>query len=193
MYYAYYGPNETSDVVRRMLEQFVDQDAPVLELGCSSGRHLAHLHEHGFEDLSGIELNDDALAVMEDAYPGVAGDGEFYLDSIESVIGDFADDQFSAVYSVETLQHLHPDTTWVFDELSRITDEVLITAEIETCEDDDAVEDDDTGVTYVDEGMPLYHRDWEAIFTDREFEAVAVTQEQRDTIRTFRAPSSSDE
>ncbi|RKD94027.1 class I SAM-dependent methyltransferase [Halopiger aswanensis] len=214
-YYAYYGPDETSECIRRRLERHLDrgQDATVLELGCSSGRHLSHLHAHGFETLAGLEVNADAFDVMEDAYPDLAADGTFYLDAIEDAVADFEDDQFDAVYSVETLQHLHPDATWVFDELSRITGELLITAENEGDSDSgpdpnpdsdsdsasasdsrpdrspDRAASNDPDVNYVNDEFPLYYRDWNAIFTDRGFTEVDATEGRRDTIRTFRTTS----
>ncbi|MFC4436452.1 MULTISPECIES: class I SAM-dependent methyltransferase [Natrialbaceae] len=186
-YYAHYGPNETSDVIRRTLERFADRSAPILELGCSSGRHLSHLREHGFESLAGIELNEEAIDVMEDAYPGVATDGEFYLDAIEDVVGDFADDQFGAIYSVETLQHLHPDAEWVFEELSRITDDLLVVAENEG--ETDRTRSTEPDVNYVDDEFPLYYRNWNGIFTERGFDEVASEPGKRNTVRTFRTTS----
>jgi SAM-dependent methyltransferase len=130
-YYAYYGPNGASELVRDVLDRHLDRDARVLELGCSSGRHLAHLHDHGFENLSGIELNEDALDVMAATYPGLADTGTFHFDAIENVVGQFEDGRFDAVYSVQTLQHVHPDSAWVFEELVRITDDLLLTVENE--------------------------------------------------------------
>jgi len=130
-YYAYYGPDETSESIRRVLERFVDPDAPVLEVGCSSGRHLAHLQNHGFEDLTGIEVNEEAFEVMAENYPDLAARGTFYLDAVEDVVGEFEDDRFAAVYSVETLQHVHPDAEWVFGELARVADDLLVTVENE--------------------------------------------------------------
>ncbi|ELZ20761.1 hypothetical protein C477_06171 [Haloterrigena salina JCM 13891] len=193
-YYAYYGPNETSDAILRTLERFVDPTAPVLELGCSSGRHLSHLYEHGFESPVGIELNADAFDVMEDHYPDLAADGEFHHAAIEDVVREFDDNQFGAVYSVETLQHLHPDAEWVFEELARITDDLLITVENESELEERETERDeaehagspDHEVSYVNDDFPLYYRDWNAIFTDLGFDEVGVQTGKRDTIRTFR-------
>ena len=200
-YYAYYGPNETSDVIRRTLDRYVDRSAPVLELGCSSGRHLSHLAEHGFETLAGIEVNADAFDVMAEAYPDLAADGEFYLEAIEDVVGEFDDDRFGAVYSVETLQHLHPDAEWVFEELARITDDLLITVENEGEIDQgdtdrgatDRTRSTDRDVSYVNDDFPLYYRDWNGIFTDLGFEQVDVQTGKRDTIRTFRATPTTSE
>jgi len=183
-YYAYYGPNETSDRIGDWIEGVLDQDASVLELGCSAGRHLSALYDRGFTDLHGIELNDDAIAVMEDTYPELAAETTVYVDSIESVVGEFADEQFDAVYSVETLQHLHPDADWVFAELERITGSVLITAEHEG--ETTAVEKSDPGVNYVDDEFPLYYRDWHRVFTDLGMEQVDARQLDRDTLRFFR-------
>ena len=183
-YYAYYGPNDTSDALRRIFERYLEPSAPILELGCSSGRHLSHLFAHGFENLAGIEVNADAFDVMEETYPDLAAEGEFYLDAIEDVVTDFEDDQFDAVYSVETLQHLHPDAEWVFEELSRITDDLLVTVENEG--DADRAGSTDPDVNYVNDDFPLYYRDWNAIFTGRGFVEVDATEGKRDTIRTFR-------
>ncbi len=183
-YYAYYGPNDTSDALRRIFEQFLEPSVPILELGCSSGRHLSHLAAHGFENLAGIEVNADAFDVMEETYPDLAAEGEFYLDAIEEVVTDFEDDRFGAVFSVETLQHLHPDAEWVFAELSRITDDLLVTVENEG--DADRAGSTDRDVNYVNDDFPLYYRDWNAIFTDRGFVEVDATEGKRDTIRTFR-------
>lgn len=196
-YYAYYGPNETSEVVRRILERRIDKRGPVLELGCSSGRHLSHLLEHGFDDLAGIEVNDDAYDVMADTYPDLAAEGTFYLAAIEDVVDDFDDDQFSAVYSVQTLQHVHPDAEWIFDELVRVTGDLLVTVENEGDADGPGSEPGESTVSYVNGDFPLYHRDWGEIFAARGCREVDVGAELgvdvpddlRETVRAFKPPS----
>jgi len=186
-YYAYYGPNETSRTVRRILEQYLDRDAAILEVGCSSGRHLSHLADHGFENLAGIEVNEEAFDVMAESYPDLADDGRFYHDAIETVVGDFADGQFDAIFSVETLQHLHPDVDWVFAELARATDDLLITVENEG----DAADEEgaDPSVSYVQDEFPLFHRDWHGIFTHLGLVEVATSEGDHDTVRAFRDPT----
>lgn len=175
-YYAYYGADEVSEAICSRIERAVGPDASVLELGCSSGRHLAHLHDAGFRELWGIEINEEAGDVMEDTYPDLAADGTFYFEAIEDVVVEFGDDRFDAVYSVETLQHIHPDDEWVFEEVARIAGDLVITAEIESEED----------VTYVKESFPLYYRDWRETFTGLGLEEVAAAEVARDTVRAFR-------
>jgi len=182
-YYAHYGPNETSAVIRDVLAERLPRDAAVLELGCGSGRHLEHLAENGFENLSGVDINAEAFDTMREVYPALAENGTFHCGPIEDIIGDFDDGQFDAVYSVETLQHLHPDVDWVFEEVARITDAILVTAEIEGPIRDTSSDPD---VNYVDEETPLYYRDWNRIFTSLGLVEVDVVRGDRDTTRTFR-------
>lgn len=183
-YYAHYGPNETSTVIRDALNEYIPRDAAVLELGCGSGRHLEHLATDGFENLSGVDINAEAFETMRESYPELAADGTFYCGAIEELVGEFDDGAFDAVYSVETLQHLHPDVEPVFAEIARITDDVLVTAEIEDPARDAAPADSD--VNYVDDETPLYYRDWGEIFTSLGLDEVDVDRGDRDTTRTFR-------
>ena len=183
-YYAHYGPNETSELIREALAARLDRDAAVLELGCGSGRHLEHLADAGFEDLSGVDINAEAFETMRDAYPELAAEGTFHRGPIEDLVGEFDDGAFDAVYSVETLQHLHPDVESAFAEIARITDDVLVTAEIEDPTRESASGDPD--VNYVDDETPLYYRDWGEIFTSLGLAEVDVVRGDRDTTRTFR-------
>ena len=184
-YYAHYGPNGASEAVCDVLERVVGPKGSVLELGCSSGRHLSYLHEHGFEDLSGVELNGDAFDVMADAYPDLAAAGTFHHGAIEDVVGGFDDGGFDAVYSVETLQHIHPDAEWVFEELARITDDVLVTVENEN--DGELTGGTDGDVNYVTEDVPLYYRDWNRVFTEVGLTEIEAEVGKRDTVRAFRS------
>ena len=180
-YYAYRGADETTARVRDLLERHVGRDARVLEVGCSVGRHLAHLLDHGFDRLTSIEVNDEAFAVMRETYPDLAERGTFHRDAVENVLPDLATDAVDATFSVETLQHIHPDAEWVFAELARVTADLVVTVENEG---DDA----DGGVNYVDEGLPLFYRDWGAVFEDLGLVEVAVHDGDRDTTRAFRHP-----
>ena len=182
-YYADFGPSRTSEMIRQVLEFYVDTDAAVLELGCSSGRHLAHLHEHGFENLYGIEINGDSMETMAETYPDLAADGTFYIDAIEDTVTDLDDDRFDAVYSAETLQHLPPDSGWVFAEVARITDELLLTVENEG--EDDEHSSAESSVEYIDD-FPLYHREWDDVFTGFGFVDAYSRPAEMDTLRVFR-------
>lgn len=186
-YYAYYGANDASERIRETLDATVDAEAAILELGCSAGRHLAHLADNGYRDLAGIDINHEAFGVMEQTYPGLAADGTFYRGAIEDIIGEFADDRFDVVYSVETLQHIHHANEWVFSEVARVTADLLITVEIEGGA---AQQTDDVAVNYVREDFPLYYRDWGAVFTEFGFVETETASLDNDTFRAFTAEPS---
>ncbi|WP_277543457.1 class I SAM-dependent methyltransferase [Haloarcula laminariae] len=178
-YYAHYGPDETSELVRAKIGAHCGTDPRVLEVGCGVGRHLAALAEAGFTDLAGVDVNADALDVLDETYPELAAEGEFHADTIEAYLDDVETDAFDAAFSVETLQHIHPDETWVFEELARVTSDLLITVENESGEYGTA--------NHVDDQLPLYYRDWRAVFTDLGFDEVESAERKRDTVRVFRA------
>jgi SAM-dependent methyltransferase len=180
-YYAHYGPDATSEWVREQMSTRFGTDAAVLEVGCGVGRHLAQLVYAGFTDLTGVDVNKAALNAIGESYPTLAERGSVHADTIESYVDGVADDAFDAVYSVETLQHIHPEEAWVFGELARITGDVLITVENES--------GPDGSVNHVDDGVPLYYRDWKDVFTDLGLEAVSAASGKRDTRRVFRHPN----
>jgi SAM-dependent methyltransferase len=194
-YYAHLGPNWTSEALRETLVERVGRDASVLELGCSSGRHLAHLAEAGFSDLHGVEVNEEAFAVLAEEFPALHETGQFYHDTIEAALPTFADGAFDAVFSVETLQHLHPDANAALDHLVRVTGDLLVTVENEgpaggengTGAESGAGRD---GVNYVDGEFPLYYRDWGAVFVERGMVEVEVEEQKRATRRAFVQSSS---
>jgi SAM-dependent methyltransferase len=183
-YYALLGPNNVSETLASVLTHYVDETAAILEVGCGSGRHLEHLREHGFENLAGLDINDESFAVMAEHFPQLAETGTFHTGGAEALLPEFADGAFDVVYSVETLQHIHPDDEWVFEELTRITADLLVTAENEGNSPERGRED--TTVSYVDDDFPLYHRNWKQIFSDRGGVQLLRHPTSRDTIRVFR-------
>jgi len=206
-YYAYYGPDDRSERIRERLDDAVGPDASVLELGCSSGRHLAHLHDHGYRDLHGIEINEEAFDVMAEEYPDLADDGTFHEGAIHDVVTGFPDDRFDAVYSVETLQHLHHDDERAFAEVARIAADELLTVELEEAVADEGASDEGAtdeapasdgerepsggpdAVNYVHGEFPLYYRDWGAVFSALGWTQVEAVPLDRTTLREFRPAS----
>lgn len=176
-YYAHRGSDETSEALVATLERRVGRDASVLELGCSSGRHLAALAEAGFTDLTGVDVNADAVDVLAETHEELAATGTFHVAAIESFLPELPNGAFDAVVSVETLQHIHPDETWVFAEVARVTGECLVVVENESGEPGT--------VTEVRDGIPLYFRDWNAEFTDHGLREVESGETKRDTVRVF--------
>lgn len=177
-YYAHRGPDDTSERVRKLLARVVGRDARVLEVGCSAGRHLAHLHDAGFTDLHGLDVNPAAVEVLRETYPDLAAAARLHVGDVAAFVEERDAGAFDAVYSVETLQHV-PAGTGAFDGLARVTGELLVTVENE-----DGVADGD--VNFVDDGVPLYYRDWGAVFGDRGLVETVEEPHGRDHLRALR-------
>lgn len=185
-YYADIGTNEVSETLATVFEYYAGEDAAILEVGCSSGRHLAHLRENGFENLTGIDINDESFDVMAERYPRLAETGSFRTGAIEDILPEFPDDAFDVVYSVETLQHIHPENEWVFEELTRVTRDLLVTAENEGNGPQRGRAGDE--VSYVNDEFPLFYRDWKRVFSDLGLAQLVCEPSNRDTVRVFRVP-----
>ncbi|MFD1512321.1 class I SAM-dependent methyltransferase [Halomarina rubra] len=183
-YYAHIGTNEVSETLVDVFDYYLDEDAAVLEVGCSSGRHLEHLRKAGYENLTGVDINDESFDVMAEQFPRLAETGTFHVGAIEDLLPEFDDDTFDVVYSVETLQHIHPDDEWVFEELIRVTDGLLVTAENEGNSPERGRGEHE--VSIVNDDFPLYHRNWNQVFTDLGLAEVVCEPTNRDTIRAFR-------
>jgi SAM-dependent methyltransferase len=183
-YYADIGPNEVSETLAEVLGHYVTEDARILEVGCGSGRHLAHLLDNGYENLTGIDINADSFDVMADHYPTLAETGTFETTALEDFLPDIETDAFDVVYTVETLQHVHPDDAWVFEELTRVTSDLLITAENEGNSPQRGR--GETEVSYVNDDFPLFHRNWKDVFSELGLAQLIREPTDRDTIRVFR-------
>ena len=123
--------NERSAFLVGLVHRRVKTGAAILEIGCNCGRNLEALRKAGYENLAGVELSADAVGVLIDAYPILARKAMIWAAPIEEVIRDFGDGQFELVFTMATLQHLHPRSEWVFREIARIARQV-ITIEDET-------------------------------------------------------------
>ncbi len=185
-YYAHLGPNEVSETLASVFEYYAPEDAAVLEVGCSSGRHLEYLRQRGYENLTGVDINEESFEVMAEYFPTLAETGTFHAGAIEDLLPEFEDDAFDVVYSVETLQHVHPDDEWVFDELIRVSGDLLVTAENEGNSPERGREGAE--VSCVNDDFPLFHRDWKRVFSDRGLAHLLREPTKRDTIRVFRVP-----
>ena len=183
-YYADIGRNEVTETLLNVFDHYVATDADVLEVGCSSGRHLAALLEDGYENLTGIDINDDSFDVMADRYPRLADAGTFHTGPIEDLLPEYPDDAFDVVYSVETLQHIPPENAGVFEEVARVSADLVVTAENEGNSPTRGREGAEVSIVHDD--FPLYHRNWKEVFSDIGLAQLLCEPGKRDTVRVFR-------
>jgi SAM-dependent methyltransferase len=140
----------------RFLRPYLGPDASILEIGCNVGRNLAHLHDVGYRRLTGIEINGQALDVLRDTYPELASTATLLNAPVEEAIRELPDRSMDMVFTMAVLEHLHPESEWVFDEMIRIAGSTIATIEDEN-------------------GVSRHHtpRDYRAVFEARGLREVA--------------------
>lgn len=114
-----------------IVKRYNKTNARILEIGSNVGRNLNYLFLAGFKELSGIEISENAVQLLKELYPEMASHVKIYNISVEELIKDFKDGEFDVVFTMAVLEHIHPDSEWVFPQVARITKHVLITIEDE--------------------------------------------------------------
>jgi len=130
---AYLGNEEDtkSKFLLELIEKYVKKDGNVLEIGCNVGRNLNCLYSGGYKKLGGIEISANALDLLLKTYTELAKECTLYGASVEDTIVSISDNSYNAVYTMAVLEHIHPDSEWVFEHIARVAKDVIITIEDE--------------------------------------------------------------
>ncbi|MGH3986017.1 MAG: class I SAM-dependent methyltransferase [Actinomycetes bacterium] len=120
---AFVPPVGRSKVLLELLSD-LPTDARILEVGCNVGRNLAHLYDHGYHHLEGVEISPHAVELLRKTYPQIA-DVPVHLGPAEDVLPGMATDSFDLVFTMAVIEHIHPDSSAVFDHMVRIGRSIL--------------------------------------------------------------------
>jgi len=127
----YIQGDEISELVLRIMDEYVERESKVLEIGCNIGRNLNLLNKNGYKELTGVDICGIALELLKTTYNGLSEACELYKSSIEDMITKIPDRAYKVIYTTAVLEHLHIDSEWVFGGMARITDDYLVTIEDE--------------------------------------------------------------
>lgn len=127
---GYINPNYKSEFLYSFLPK-LEHSLPIIELGCNVGRNLNYLFTKGFYNLSGVEINEHAVKLMEETYPEFYRQATIYNDSIEVTIKKIPEKSFELVFTMAVLEHIHPSSEFIFNEMIRISKKYIITVEDE--------------------------------------------------------------
>ena len=107
------------------LAALLPKDASILELGCGAGRNLAALKQAGFINLSGVEINPDAIALGRKCLDlsGIA----ITCAAIEDIDIPTVD----CVYTHGVLMHMPPASEVIFERIAKASKRVIMTVENE--------------------------------------------------------------
>jgi 2-polyprenyl-3-methyl-5-hydroxy-6-metoxy-1,4-benzoquinol methylase len=122
---SYFPGSERGEYLASLAKQYVEPGASIIELGCNVGHNLHHLWRSGYRNLSGVEINPEALKLMKQNFPDMQV--ATYEGSIEDRIKQLG--EYDLVFTVAVLEHIHRDSEWVFSEMTRKAKRYLITIE----------------------------------------------------------------
>jgi SAM-dependent methyltransferase len=125
------GTEARSRFLVELAGSYVDRDARVLEVGCNVGRNLEALREAGFANLNAVEISARALELLRERHPELAAQATLHNRSVEDFARELRDGEYDLIYTMAVMEHIHPDSEWVFAELARATAGALITVEDE--------------------------------------------------------------
>lgn len=126
---AYLKAKQPEQRSRQLVQEYIGTSASILEIGCNVGRNLNALFQFDYRKLAGIEINAAAVTLMKSAYSEMAQSTKIWIAPVEEVIKDFKDNSFDLVFICAVLQHIHPDSEFVFTEIARIAKKFLILTE----------------------------------------------------------------
>lgn len=127
----YAEPVERSRFLLEWIEPHVTRSGTVLEIGTNIGRNLEQLRLAGFTNLEGIEISASAVAAMAETYPELTAMATVQNAPVEDVIVTYPDASFDLVFTMAVLEHIHPDSEWIFADMVRICRGVIVTIEDE--------------------------------------------------------------
>jgi len=131
--YADPSLNKRSEQLYSFIRDKVDNDSKILELGCGIGRNLSFLQKKGLNNLFGLDINQEAITLSTEKYSNLVPlKNNLVCSSLELGLKNYEDRDFNLVFSFFTLMHIHPKVEQeVFNEISRITNNYLLTIEME--------------------------------------------------------------
>ena len=101
----------------------------ILEIGCNCCRNLNYIYSKGYNKLTGIEINKNAIELQKELFPKLKVN--IINNSIEDYILYLNDNKFDVVFTMAVIQHIHLDSNWIFEHISRINKKWLIIIELD--------------------------------------------------------------
>ncbi|MFD2046669.1 class I SAM-dependent methyltransferase [Ornithinibacillus salinisoli] len=130
----YLNQVKRSEFLTEYIKKYVISSDRILEIGCNAGRNLNHLKQHNYKHLTGIEISEEAIRELKKSFPSLYKNAEIIHAPIENVIKQLPSNHYDLVFTMAVLEHIHPDSEWIFQDMARIAKSFVITVEAENAE-----------------------------------------------------------
>ena len=110
----------------------VGPENSILEMGCNVWANLNGLFAKGYHNLSGIEINKNAIEAMRRIFPELAKIARISQGSVEEVLPQTPSKSVDVIFTMATLIHIHPTSNFIFPEMVRVAKKYIVVIEGET-------------------------------------------------------------
>lgn len=117
-----------SQTILNLLSPLISKDDSILEIGCNTGRNLNHLWQAGYKNVCGMEISEHAVKRLRAEYPCLSltpidiGPAELSIQKYDSGSIDI-------LFTMSTLEQLHPDSRLLFKEIARVARKYVLAIE----------------------------------------------------------------
>lgn len=117
-----------SQTILNALGRRISREDRILEIGCNTGRNLNHLRQAGYRHVYGMEISEHAVRRMRVEYPSLA-DVPVDTGPAEVSIKRYATKSIDVIITMAMLEHLHPQSRYLFDEIARVARKYVLAIE----------------------------------------------------------------
>jgi SAM-dependent methyltransferase len=111
-----------------MLSPYITKKHSILEIGCNVGRNLNHLWQGGYKNVCGMEISEHAVRRLRVEYPCLV-DVPIHIGPAEFSILKYGRCSVDVIFTMATLEYLHPDNKFLFKEIARVAGKYVLAIE----------------------------------------------------------------
>lgn len=139
----YLGLENVTRLIVETVTRYAKPSWSILELGCGTGRNLAGLYRAGFKKLSGVEINETAVALGRENFPELEH-VKIEIAAIEEVFESLP--RYDLIFTSGVLMHLPYDLEWIIAGLRDKARKMILVNEGERAESFHAWRHDYAGI-----------------------------------------------
>ena len=133
----YLSGEEKTEFIISKISEISNKSDVILEIGCNAGRNLNGLLQAGYKNLVGIEINYNAIMVMEKEFPGMYKEIKIYNFPAETILPYLLENSIDVIFTMAVLEHIHFNSENIISEnIKRIARKNIITIEDEYTKSD---------------------------------------------------------
>jgi SAM-dependent methyltransferase len=117
-----------SQTIINILSPFMTEEDLILEIGCNLGRNLHHLWQAGYKLVRGMEISEHAVRRLRMEYPCLVG-VPVEIGPAEVSIQKCPAKSIDIIFTMATLEHVHPDSRFLFKEIARVARKYVLAIE----------------------------------------------------------------